>query len=90
MPQSSNEKDGSARMEQARKWVELAIATGHGPLMTNQSGEWGLQLGVPHRSGQPITSNEELPPIPRELWDEIFQVCKELGRVYHVKEANAS
>jgi hypothetical protein len=75
------------RLESARKWIELAIATGHDPLMIQRDGQWGFQQRVPRFSGQPITSKEELPPLPDELWDELFEVCKSLGRVISHNEA---
>jgi hypothetical protein len=75
------------RLESARKWIELAIVTGHDPRMIQQpSGRWGLEQRAPRFSGQSI-SEEELPPLPRELWDELFEVCKSLGRVISFKEA---
>jgi hypothetical protein len=78
----------ASRMERARKWVELAIATGHNPRFHKNgpvdSGEmkWGLTLVTPRFSTETVQSYEELPPLPRELWDELFQVCEALGRVH--------
>ena len=37
-----------ARLESAREWIELAIATGHDPYMIQQQdGHWRLRQRVP-------------------------------------------
>jgi hypothetical protein len=39
---------------------------------------------APGVSSEPVTSNERLPSIPDDLWDEMFQILEPLGRVYPI------
>ncbi|MGA7325777.1 MAG: hypothetical protein WBX25_15140 [Rhodomicrobium sp.] len=74
----------------ARAWIELAIATGHDPYMILRQTGWGLQLRAPNHSGQPITSKEELPPFPDDLWDEALEICESLNRVHRFEKTEAA
>jgi hypothetical protein len=62
-------------MQSARAWVEQAIATGHDPRLVQTEDGWEMRTALRGITGP-------LPPMPKELCDELIEACRELGCLF--------
>jgi hypothetical protein len=84
-PEDLTNAEAEARLNQARRWLDAAIQTGHDPKMVWSCDfkSWEMRLSLLDNDGPP-------PAMPEGLKKEFIEVCESLGRLYPNRQAEAT